>query len=51
MLLKAKPDSVEGLRMRYFSLRALDDPRMEGALQAYVTKAPERRRGDRQDRR
>ena len=31
-LLKAKPDSVEGLRMRYFSLRALDDERMKSAL-------------------
>jgi Tfp pilus assembly protein PilF len=39
-LLKAKPDSVEGLRMRYFALRALDDDRMKSAMQAYVTKAP-----------
>jgi tetratricopeptide (TPR) repeat protein len=39
-LLKAKPDSVEGLRMRYFSLRALDDDRWKSALGAYVAKAP-----------
>jgi tetratricopeptide (TPR) repeat protein len=41
MLLKSKPDSVEGLRMRYFSLRALDDARMDGALKAYLAKAPQ----------
>ena len=41
MLLKTKPDSVEGLRMRYFALRALDDARMDGALKAYVAKAPQ----------
>jgi tetratricopeptide (TPR) repeat protein len=39
-LLKVKPDSVEGLRMRYFALRALDDERMKSAMQAYVTKVP-----------
>ncbi len=39
-LLKAKPDSVEGLRMRFFALRALDDDRMKSALAAYVTKVP-----------
>jgi tetratricopeptide (TPR) repeat protein len=39
-LLKAKPDSVEGLRMRYFSLRALDDDRSKSALGAYLAKAP-----------
>jgi tetratricopeptide (TPR) repeat protein len=40
MLLKTKPDSVEGLRMRYYALRALDDNRMDGALKAYLAKAP-----------
>ena len=39
-LLAAKPDSVEGLRMRFFSYRALDDDRMKSALQAYLAKAP-----------
>jgi tetratricopeptide (TPR) repeat protein len=39
-LLAAKPDSVEGLRMRFFSLRALDDDRMKSALAAYLAKAP-----------
>jgi tetratricopeptide (TPR) repeat protein len=40
-LLKAKPDSVEGLRMRFFSYRALNDDRMKSALQAYLAKAPQ----------
>jgi tetratricopeptide (TPR) repeat protein len=39
-LLAAKPDSVEGLRMRFFSLRALGDDRMKSALSAYLAKAP-----------
>lgn len=39
-LLAAKPDSVEGLRMRFFSLRALGDPGMKDALTAYLAKAP-----------
>ena len=39
-LLKATPDSVEGLRMRFFSLRALKDERMKSALGAYLAKAP-----------
>jgi tetratricopeptide (TPR) repeat protein len=39
-LLKAKPDSVEGLRMRFFAYRALNDDRMKSALRDYVTKVP-----------
>jgi tetratricopeptide (TPR) repeat protein len=38
-LLKSKPDSVEGLRMRFFIFRANDDERMTGALKAYVAAA------------
>jgi tetratricopeptide (TPR) repeat protein len=39
-LLAAKPDSVEGLRMRFFSYRSLSDPRQKDALVAYLAKAP-----------
>jgi superkiller protein 3 len=39
-LLKTSPDSIEGLRMRFYSLRALDDDRMKSALAAYLAKAP-----------
>jgi tetratricopeptide (TPR) repeat protein len=39
-LLKAKPDSVEGLRMRFYSLHALGDEREKSALAAYLGKAP-----------
>jgi tetratricopeptide (TPR) repeat protein len=39
-LLAAKADSVEGLRMRFFSLRALGDDRMKDALRDYLAKAP-----------
>lgn len=39
-LLAAKPDSIEGLRMRFFSLRALGGSGMNSALSAYLAKAP-----------
>jgi regulator of sirC expression with transglutaminase-like and TPR domain len=35
-LLKAKPDSVEGLRMKYFAYRGLNDERWKAALKSYV---------------
>jgi tetratricopeptide (TPR) repeat protein len=39
-LLAANPESVEGLRMRFFSLRSLNDDRQKSALAAYLAKAP-----------
>ncbi len=51
-LLKAKPDSVEGsAHAVLLAARAGRRPRMKSALQAYVAKAPQRRRGGREDRR
>ncbi|HVR28719.1 MAG TPA: tetratricopeptide repeat protein [Thermoanaerobaculia bacterium] len=39
-LLTANPGSVEGLRMRFYAYRALDEDRAKSALEAYLAQAP-----------